>query len=154
MKTSAFAESLGNKTPRLLAGRLKVWNCATNLRKWLPFNNNNRRKSKRNDRIKMDFAHDSTSRLSAKDEMMMGTPHASPAKPQKVRKRTSPDMGRESRSSQCGISTNALTSGVMSSTQTKLSFRHSLRSHWCIFTTMRLLFALWLWCDWFSPNWV
>lgn len=34
----------------------------------------------------MDFAHDSTSRLSAKDEMMMGTPHASPAKPQKVRK--------------------------------------------------------------------
>lgn len=28
----------------------------------------------------MDYAHDSTSRLSATDELMMGSPHASPAK--------------------------------------------------------------------------
>ncbi|KAI2497860.1 hypothetical protein MHU86_16643 [Fragilaria crotonensis] len=30
----------------------------------------------------MDFSHDSTSRLSAMDELMMGSPHASPVKPQ------------------------------------------------------------------------
>lgn len=32
----------------------------------------------------MDFSHDSTSRLSAMDELMMGSPHASPLKPQNV----------------------------------------------------------------------
>ena len=32
----------------------------------------------------MDFSYDSTSRLSATDELMMGSPHASPAKPPKV----------------------------------------------------------------------